>query len=153
MAGTSDQYLIIVSPHANLPIGPFKFQVQVRAITADGVAHPCSSIDVTGDMQPSSRVLPRLILLGERNVLDSAEADVTVRLPASDWSIDRIETDTLDTMVARVGSGPDGGELLRVTQRISQAGDYVSPIRILIRKPDGQMEVVKVEVRYHGQNP
>jgi hypothetical protein len=36
VAGSPGQYLIVISPRANLPVGPFKFDVQVREITADG---------------------------------------------------------------------------------------------------------------------
>ncbi|HJT77028.1 MAG TPA: DUF1573 domain-containing protein [Gemmataceae bacterium] len=144
-------YRIVVSPHPALPVGPFRFRVQVRAVTADGAAHECGALDVSGEMQPSSRIFPRLVLLGEHPVADRAEADVSVRLPASGWAIDRIETDGPDTTVSRLGVGPDGEQRLRVAQRIARAGDQVATVRVIIRKPDRQTEAVTVQVRYYGQ--
>lgn len=100
-------------------------------------------------MQPSFRVIPRLVLLGEKPIPSDAEADVTLLLPAKDWAIDHIETDTTDTNVTQFEA--EGGRRLHITQRIKQAGDQVSIIRIVVRKPDKQLEIVPVEVRYHGQ--
>lgn len=117
-------------------------------MTADDV-HPCSTIDVVGSMQPSSRVIPRLVLLGEQTIPSDAEADVTLRLPTKDWRIDHIETDSRDTSVSQFAA--EEGRRLHITQRITEVGDRVSIIRIVVRKPDKQLEIVPVEVRYHGQ--
>jgi hypothetical protein len=76
---------------------------------------------------------------------------MTVWLPANGWGIDRIETDSPDTSVSRAGVGPDGEVGLRLTQRITRTGDQVAAVRIVVHKPDGQTEVLRVEVRYHGQ--
>jgi hypothetical protein len=145
-------YVIVVSPRPDLPVGPFSFDVQVRVITLDGAAHSCASIEVSGEMQPSSSVFPRMILLGECSVSDQAEADIYVRLPASDWKIERIETDTLDAVVTRAGTEPDGSVSLRLNQRISRPGDQVSHITIFVRKPDKKTERLTAEVRYYGQS-
>jgi hypothetical protein len=150
IAGAAAEYYIMITPKPDVPIGPFRFAVPVRAVTSDGAVHPCAAIDASGEMQPSTRVTPRLVLLGERPVRDRAEAEVRVRLPANGWAIDRVEADSAETTVCRVGTGSDGEALLRVVQRITRAGDRVSPIRIIVRKPDRQTEAVTVEVRYHG---
>jgi hypothetical protein len=102
-------------------------------------------------MQPSSRVVPRMILFGEKPIGDKAEAFVTVRLPSEDWAIDHFETDDADTAVAREGTDTDGGIRFRVTQRIGQIGDHRSSVRVIIRKADRQMEAVMVDVQYYGQ--
>jgi hypothetical protein len=127
-------------------------EVQLQAVTPDDVSHPCSAIEVVGEMQPSSRVIPRMVLLGEHTVPSEAEADVTLRLPANDWKIDHIETETTDTLVTRAKADLEEGVHLHITQRIRQIGDRVSTIRIVVRKPDKQVEVVPVEVRYYGQS-
>jgi hypothetical protein len=147
------QYFILVSPPPHLPVGPFKFRVDVRAVSIDGVAHDCAAIDIAGEMQPSCRVLPRLILLGERTVPDEANADVTLWLPRRDWSIDRIETDSPSTSMSKTGTTSDGGIRFRLTQRIERVGDEVTQVRIVIRGAQTQTEVLSVEVRYHGQLP
>jgi Protein of unknown function (DUF1573) len=145
-----DSFVILVSPNPQLPVGPFTFEVQVKAVMPDGEVHRCASIEASGEMQPSTGVFPRLILLGEQAVTNHTEAEISVRLPSNGWSIDHLETDGSDTTVARAGTQPDGSEKLHLTQRISRLGDRISHIRILIRKPDKQTETLTVEVRYYG---
>ncbi len=147
-----EDYLILISPNPALPLGPFRFEVQLRAVTLDSVAHLCSAIEVAGEMQPSTRVIPRMVLLGEHTVPSVAEADVTLQLPAKDWKIDHIETDTTETLVTQNESESPEGVCLHISQRIGQIGDHVSKIRISVRKPDKQVEIVPVEVRYYGQS-
>ncbi|MHB1426511.1 MAG: hypothetical protein ACYC3I_25400 [Gemmataceae bacterium] len=118
----------------------------------EGEVHPCSTIEVVGEMQPSARVIPRRVLLGENTVPSEAEADVTLRLPAKDWKIDHLEADTTDTLVTQAKIELEEGVRLHIKQRISQVGDHVSTIRIVVRKPDKQVEIVPVEVRYYGQS-
>lgn len=149
---TPGDYFIFVSPNPSLPMGRFHFEVQVQAVTLDDTAHPCSAIEVVGEMQPTSRVIPRMVLLGEHPVPSEAEADVTLRLPANDWKIDHIETDTTETLVTQTKADLEAGVRLHITQRIRQVGDHASTIRIVVRKPDKQVEIVPVEVRYYGQS-
>lgn len=87
--------------------------------------------------------------MGEQTIPSDAEADVTLRLPTKDWKIDHIETDSTDTSVKQFEA--EEGRRLHITQRIREVGDHVSIIRIVVRKPDKQLEIVPVEVRYHGQ--
>jgi hypothetical protein len=103
-------------------------------------------------MQPPFRVLPRVILLGEQPIQGQAEAFITVSLPGDGWAIERIETDSTDTAVARTKAGYDGEVRLRVEQKIAKAGDQVSRIRIVVRKPEGDTETATVEVCYHGES-
>lgn len=151
-ADTPEDYFILISPNPSLPIGRFRCEVQLQAVTPDNEAHLCSAIEVAGEMQPSSRVIPRMVLLGEQPIPSQAEADVTLRLPAKDWKIDHIETDTTETLVSRNKAELPEGVRLHITQRIRQVGDHVSMIRISVCKPDKLVEVVPVEVRYYGQS-
>lgn len=151
-AANPGDYSILISPNPSLPIGRFRFEVQLQAVTPDEVSHPCSAIEVVGEMQPRSRVVPRMVLLGEHTVPAEVEADVTLRLPANDWKIDHIETDTRDTLVTQAKGEVEEGVRLHITQRIKQVGDHVSTIRIVVRKPDRQVEFVPVEVRYYGED-
>ncbi len=151
-AANPGDYLLFVSPNPSLPIGRFRFEVQLQAVTLDEEVHPCSSIVAAGEMQPSSRAIPRMVLLGEHAIPAKVETDVTLRLPANDWKIDHIETDTTETLVTQAKAELKEGVRLHITQRIEQVGDGVSTVRIVVRKPDKQTEVVPVEVRYYGQN-
>ncbi len=151
IAGAQGEYFIIVAPRPDLPIGAFRSQIQIAAVTEDGIGHPCASLDVSGDMQPATRLVPSVILLGERTVGDEAQAEVTVFLPQNGWTVDRVEADSTETNLKLVGAGLDGGVQYRVDQRIARGGDHVIFVQFIIRKPDGQTEPVKLEVRYYGQ--
>ena len=146
----TDRYLIVITPDNSLPIGPFKAQVHVSAVMPDGVSHRCAAIDVSGEMQPSVRVLPRFVLLGERAVGTKAEADVTLRMPAMGWSVERVESDHPDTTVSRVGNDPDGAVRYRVTQQVRAVGDHQTQVRFHVRGGE-RAETVIVDVRCHGQ--
>jgi hypothetical protein len=151
-SGTSaEDYFIFVSPNPTLPIGRFRFEVQLEAVMDDGATHPCVAIEVVGEMQPPSRVIPRLVLLGEHKVPSEAEADVTLRLPSKDWKIDHIETDKTETLVTQNKGELSEGVRLHITQQIKQLGDHVSTIRISVRKPEKRMEMVSVEVPITGK--
>jgi hypothetical protein len=152
VAGSPGEYLIAISPRPDLPVGPFKFDVPVREVDAHGDIHPCASISVTGEMQPSFRVFPRVILLGEQHVSGQAEAEITVSLPGNWWTVERIETESTDTRISRSKADADGEVRLRVQQTIAKAGDQISPIRIVVRKPNGETETATVEVRYYGES-
>jgi uncharacterized protein DUF1573 len=151
VAGALGEYFIVVSPRPDLPVGPFRFEVQISAVDEDGSVHRSASLEVSGDMQTTTRLIPSVILLGERKLGEQAEAEVTLLLPQGGWKVDHIEGESTDTNVTRLGASVDGGEQYRVDQRIAQAGDNVIRVRFVIRKPDGQTEPVKLEVRYHGQ--
>lgn len=151
-AANPGDYFLFVSPNPSLPIGRFRFEVQLQAMTLDDEVHPCSAIEAAGEMQPSSRVIPRMVLLGEHTIPTKAEADVTLRLPANDWKIDHNETDKTEMLVTQAKTELKEGVRLHITQRIRQIGDGVSTIRIVVRKPDKQVEIVPVEVRYYGQS-
>lgn len=146
----SNRYVIVITPDNSLPIGPFKGQVQVSAVTPDGVSHPCAGIDVSGDMQPSVRVLPRFVLLGERSIGTQAEADVTLRMPGTGWAVERVESDNPDTTVSRVGVDADEAVRYRITQQVRAVGDHKTIVRFHVRG-SGRSEVVAVDIRCHGQ--
>jgi hypothetical protein len=152
IADVPGDFHIFVSPHASLAIGPFQFEVEVRAVTMDDAVHPCMTIEASGQMQPSLRVIPRMVFLGECEVASQAEADVTLRLPAKDWKIDHIEADTDETRVTRSKAELEEGVRLHITQRIGRIGDHVAALRIVVCKPDKQLEIVPVKVHYHGES-
>ena len=58
IATNPSEYFIFVSPDPTLPIGPFVFSVRLQAVTDGDEVHPCSTIEVVGAMQPTSRVIP-----------------------------------------------------------------------------------------------
>jgi hypothetical protein len=142
----------VVRPNPNLPVGPFRFDVATHVRTPDGRRHPGAAIAVHGDMQSPTRILPDTVLLGEHPVGRTAEATVTVRLPAGGgWSVEHVETDSPDTAVKVVGSGV-GPLRYRIVQTISRPRDQTCPVRFVVRRPDGTTESVTVNVSYYGES-
>ncbi|HET6572018.1 MAG TPA: DUF1573 domain-containing protein [Fimbriiglobus sp.] len=141
---------IVVTPDPGLPVGPFRFEVRTTAVTPDGVAHRCATIPVCGEMQPATRVTPGVVLLGERAVNSTAEAEVIVRLPGVGWSVERIEVESLDTVVKKVDSDADGTQRYRVVQRIARTGDQTAAIDFVVRRPGGEVGKVDATVCYYG---
>lgn len=145
------RYTLVITPNPDLPIGPFRFRVEVTAVVPDGTAYQCGGIDVSGEIQSPIRVLPRIVLLGEHTVSAHAEADITVRLPADGWAIDHVGVDDQDTVVTRVGVDDKGGIRYRVCQHVRRTGDHVARVRFVARNGGEATETASVEVRYHGQ--
>jgi hypothetical protein len=145
------EYLIRVTPDARLAVGPFTAAVQVVAVTADGVRHPGGTIAVSGDVQPTTRAFPRVVLLGAQPAGAATTAEATV-WPAAGWAVARVETDTPAVTVAKSGATADSGQTYTLTQTIA-AGDGISEIVFVLRRADGATERVPVTVRYFGQSP
>jgi hypothetical protein len=151
VTGEEGQFDIVVCPDPNLPVGPFKFDVCVTAVTLDSQRHRCGTIAVNGEMQSPIRILPAVVLFGEQPLSTKSEAFVTVRLPSAEWGVDHIATDSPDTMASRSESAEEGVLTYRVSQQFTQPGDHTSAIRFVIRRPDGRREESAVKVHYHGE--
>ena len=78
------EYRILISPRPDLPVGPFQFEVQVRAVTPDGAIHPCAAIEVSGEMQATTRVFPKVILLENRHLGEEVACQVNLTLASKD---------------------------------------------------------------------
>lgn len=113
------QYAIHVSPNPSLSIGAFRFTIEVSVETNDGAVYPGPTIEVVGEMQPSTVVMPRVVFLGDHKMPAEAEADVTLKLPGKDWKIDHIETDSAELLVSQAKVSGSEGIRLHLKQRIT----------------------------------
>lgn len=149
VAGMPDQFAIRVTPHPDLPLGPFRFPVAVSATLPDGRSVPCASFEVSGEVVSPVRVVPGPVLLGEHPVGAAAEAVVAVHFPAPGWAVERVETERAETTV-----GPadpvDGRPAYRITQPVRRAGDQAGQVRFVCRRPQGGWETVPVAVYWYG---
>ena len=151
-ADGAGRYAVVVTPRPDLPPGPFRCEVAVRAVTTDGVSHPAAPFGVTGVVGAPVRVFPRLVLVGEVPVPGTAAGEVTVTLPGGGgWAVARIEAGALGVDVAKVGPGPDGGMVYRITQAVTAAGGALAEVRFVVKGPDGREEAIPVEVRWFGR--
>jgi hypothetical protein len=150
--GSETDYVLKVSPHPELPVGPFHGQIITTAVGKDGQVCRCATIPFSGEMQSATRLLPQIILLGERSLGSSAEATVTVLLPRTPgWDVDHIESDDPHTDLKRLRESHDGGIRFLVRQQIMAPGDHVTRVRFVLRRPDGVQDSAGLEVRYYGQ--
>jgi hypothetical protein len=143
---------LAISPSPTLPPGPFDFKVFLRPIGTDGQSLPPIRVEVDGEMQATVRAFPRTVLCGEVETPGAVTAEVVLTLPpGTEWQVGRIECDSEATDVVALGPGPDGGLLYRITHPVTQAGDHLTGVRLVVHGPDDRKEVVRVELRYHGR--
>lgn len=150
VAGKPGEYEIAITPDPKLAVGPFRFDVPITAVMPGGKRQRCTAIEVSGEMQHSTRIVPSIVLLGEHPVGDEATAEVTVRLPARPgWSVDRVEGSP--GMRVSVGGTPEEGALsYLLVQKITEPGEHVEIAKFQIANPAGAWETVEVTVRYYG---
>ena len=145
------RFRVVVSPRPDLPVGPFRSTVAVRAVTPDGAAHPAAPVEVSGAVGSPVRVFPRITHLGEVSVPGEAAAEVTVRLPGEGWEVGRVDAGTEGVEARPVGPGPDGGTVYRITQPVAVAGDGRAEVWFVVRTPAGAWHTVPAEVRWFGR--
>jgi hypothetical protein len=151
VAGKPGEYEIRITPDPKLPYGAFRFDVPITAVMPDGSRHRCAAIEVSGVMQPSTRVVPGIVLLGEHSVGDEATAEVSVRFPdASGWAVDRVVVESSHLTAIPNGAFEDGALRYRLVQRITEPGDRVNQVQFVVGKPGSAKESIEIKVRYHG---
>lgn len=143
-------YDVRVTPNPDLPLGAFQFDVRLTATTPDGAKHKCVAFRVQGEMRSPVRVIPDQMLLGEHATGTTTEAVVSVKLPATRWTVERVETERTDTSVTDVPP-LDGHPTYRIAQLIANPGDHSAQVRFVCRKPNGQLETVLATVRWFGE--
>lgn len=146
------EFFIFVSPNPSQSIGSFRFDVELSIETEEGAVFSGPTIDVAGEIQPSTIVMPRVVYLRDHKIPAEAEADITLKLPANHWKIDHIETDSIGLEISEVKDPATEGIRLHLKQKITKVGTFLSMIKILVRKPDQEMETVPVEVRFSGNS-
>ena len=151
VAGKSGEFDIAITPDPKLPLGLFRFEVAVIAVTPDGTRHVCAGIEVSGEMRPATRIVPGIVLLGEHSLGGEATAEVVVRFPdASGWVVDRVEVGSPDSNLKSIGSSEDGVVRYRLVQKITGGGDQANDVKFFVGKAGSGQEVVETKVRYYG---
>ena len=101
-------------------------------------------------MQPPGRLVPSLILLGERAIGSKATATVSVVLPLGPgWSVEKAETDSTDTTV-RAGETKDGVSNFELTQIINGKKDQTRTIFVVVLSPGGVKSRSTAIVSFYG---
>jgi hypothetical protein len=147
----TERHDILVSPDPALPIGPFRFDLRITVIGQDGQAYPCATIPVDGEMQPATRIVPSMILLGEHSVPSSPEADFMVHLRPGNV-IERAELDSQYCTVSRLGPNGGTGVRYRVVMHITKPGDHHTSVVFVVRRSDGLTESAKLVICGYGES-
>lgn len=85
--GIGRRVRIKVTPNKDIPVGPFEFDLSIAAVGLNGKHYPCATVPVRGEMQPSVRIEPSILLFGEQKLGAVVHDDITVSLPNHNWNI------------------------------------------------------------------
>jgi hypothetical protein len=151
-AAVPGRFELAFAPRPTLAPGPFRCQAAIDLITPAGDRLPGVQLPVTGTVQPEVRVLPARLEFGPRRLGQTADATVTLQVPAQEaCSVDRIETESADVRVEAVATaGVPPGRAFRVRQQITAEGNQSSVVRFYVRREGGEPVPVTMEVCYHG---
>jgi hypothetical protein len=103
-------------------------------------------------MLPPARIVPGVVLLGERVVGETAKAEVSVRLPdGAGWAIDHIEVDAPDTAITPKLDRDEKKLRFTIAQKIAEPGDQTRDVRFIVREPTGRTESCPMKIMYYGK--
>lgn len=144
-----ENWNVVVTPSEQLPVGPFTFEVVLRAMGKAGKQLPASRLRVKGQVEDEVRAIPRELLLGALPVGTSAEAVVSLRSrKGQGFEIEGIET------VAGTSVRPRSDRLSRNTfalvQQIAKQGNQTARVRLTVRTAKGKRIVLALPIVYYG---
>lgn len=144
---------IVLAANPDLPPGKFQGDVQFFTVSPSGEKALGVTLLISGIMQPEVRLLPSRLLLGAKPVGEVTEAIVTLQAsPDVKVAVDHIEIDSPDVHVEPVTvEGIAAGRTFRVRQKVTKAGEQVSEVRFVIRKPEKKLMTLPVQVCYRGE--
>jgi hypothetical protein len=150
-ARSPSEFDIAIEITPTLPVGRFETMLAVVVVTPEGERLPGISIPIKGEVRPEISPLPARLLLGTHRLGEEVASDIVLQNPTGcAYTIERLETDSLD-VTAKVVAGADiKGVTVRVIQRIASEGEHKSALKAFLKKRDGTSSVVAMEVWYHG---
>lgn len=150
-AGKNDFELEVLLQE-KVPVGPMRFDVNIRAVTRKGERLPAVGLAVAGQVLPEVQATPPSVIFGARPVGHTVEE--TIVLHSADgrkFGVDRIEVESPDVVVSRVGQRPDTPRQFHLSQRIARTGHQASTVRFVLQVGSGSGALtVAVPVSYHG---
>ena len=150
VANSARKFDLVVTPSPKIAPGRFFFKFRVMAEALDGMSYPCASVTVVGEMQPLVRVIPAVVLFGERKLGETVESEVSLQFPANGWSVDRAETSVTGIRLDPIKPGSPRSASYHVTQCVGREKDQSATIVFHIRGPGGQIDRAEVELKYYG---
>ncbi len=155
VAAGEGKYRLAISPGPELPPGQFKFDVVIDAVGTDGQTLPGVKMTAVGSMSPPARMLPSQVLFGARPVGSSADAELTLTVPAGEkWSVERIDVESVDVRVEPVNGGLVS-MCYRVRQQVREKGDRSNKVWFVVAR-EGELDrplKIEVTISYTGIGP
>jgi hypothetical protein len=141
-----------VSPQPDMPAGPFRSDVILEIIAADGSREQGLTLPVEGEMQPAVRLLPARLLLPTKQVGEEATGILILQAPPRlSVVVEQIESESADVHVeATSADGVPPGRGFRVSWRIVRAGGHTSRVTFTLRSGKERMRI-PVEVFARGE--
>jgi hypothetical protein len=151
---TRGEYDLAITPDPSLPLGPFQFAIALTVRMPNQQCHRSAAIDVLGVMQPSTRVVPSVVLLGEHPVAAQATAEVSIYFPDPvGWSVEQIDISSPGLSVEPIQSVEVRRFRYRLVQVVREHGNQTNEIQFKVKKPGGDRETVRLAVAYYGVSP
>lgn len=147
------KFEIILAANPDLPPGKIQADVQIFAVSPSGEKALGVTLPISGIMQPEVRLLPAQLILEAKPVGEMSEAVVTLQgVPDAKVAVDHIEIDSPDVHVEPMKvEGIPAGHAFRVRQKVAKAGELVSEVRFVIRKPEKKLITLPVQVCSRGE--
>jgi hypothetical protein len=147
----ADRYSLRITPSESLPVGPFKFEVLVEAVTREG-RRAIGIIAVQGRVLGDISPVPDMIAFGAGPLGEMMEETLVLQSRSGrPFEVVGCEGKADGVDVQAIGATGDQVHMFRVQLRISQLGDQTATIRFLVRAMGAaKPEDVSLPVSYHG---
>jgi hypothetical protein len=153
LSSGSNQHLIEITPVNSLPLGPFRFEVTLRATTSEGVVLPPVSFPVDGRVVPEITVVPERVLLGAAALGQTLEQTVFLRsLNGKSFTVEGLDYTPDVVSVEPLRKRFPTGKAFRVKRRITKIGPDSSTVRFEVRLPDAEALSLCANVHCWGLN-
>jgi hypothetical protein len=151
--GREDQFRLQIAPNAELPPGPFRFEVVLEARSTAEEALPAVRVRVDGLMRSDVEALPDCLFLGTRELGDVATETVILRsLKKRPIRIEKVEASSADVKVEPATGTSADSKTFTVKVAATEAGKQEGWIRFIAKvEGDEKPRQVIVRVHYHGR--
>jgi hypothetical protein len=144
-----------VTPRETLPPGSFSTAVIVEAKGPDGTSLQSKTLKIVGAVHGNVQAFPSQVAFGTRVVGDKADETVVLRSVEGVMGIELegIDVHSTDLTVTPLASNVADGKAISVAQQFSQPGSRSALVKLTVRRQDGTLREVPLEVSYYGVSP
>jgi hypothetical protein len=146
-AGTADAFHVAVTPRANLPAGPFRFEVMLEPKSGGNATLPTVTIPVEGKIVEDIQAVPDFLLFGAQQTGTSGKQTVILRSASQKrFTVEVIKPIPEGVAVEPSEDAGENGKAFYISQRFSKQGKQEDNILFSIRTTDGNSSTVTIKV-------